>query len=194
MNVRALATAVAVELGEGWSATDGWWGTGDAKLLGPAGAVLHLMVARSRAGRIAVSGVFDRRQHDRIRYEEEGQAGEITVAADSTPEKIASHIQRRLLPEYLALLAVVTQRIAHADAVTAEKAAVVTRLARLLPGGRRRGTEHHVDFDGNGVRGHAVPSYPWPSVRFQVDLSVDDAMALALWLADRSSGINGGAG
>lgn len=191
LDMDKLAAAVAQRLGPGWSAGEGPWGSGDAKLTGPGGAVLHIQLATAhRPPRVAVGGMFDRELRDHIRSEERSLDGDITVAADSSPQRIADHIHRRLLPNYLMLLDRVTQRRDAANAVDRDKSAVMDQLAGLLPpDGRQHRTGHWVDFSGaNGLKGHATTCYPWPRVRFEVDLSVPDAVALAQWLSDRSTG------
>lgn len=107
-NLRTITTEVARLLsgltGQQWQArldTEGSDSSWRQNIDGPDQAAIFVSNTWGGKGRIHLSGSFP---HD-VRFSYQEQRPTITVAETTTPERIAKEIQRRLLPEYLPLLA-----------------------------------------------------------------------------------------
>lgn len=188
----AVARGVAVSLGDGWEAQPGYWSNGeDARITGPNGAGLHLRRTdtwKASGGRLEISGCLDRELSDRLRYNEQSSF-KITVAPDKRHHLIANDVKRRLLPDYLATLAVAQERKAEHDKAEQEKRERLEALAANLPDATRGEREPDSVFFGGGrygngtVRGEVKESYDGGTEWTVHVRSREDALALAAFLS-----------
>ncbi len=150
----AYAQAVAKALGDGWTYNDadnrdvdGEWPRW-AQIARTDGGGLH--VSREwNTGRYLWSGEYprDASGHDQTPYN--AKRPSITVSPDKSPEQVARDITRRLVPDYLALLAQTRERIDRADAYanTARRNAVtLAKILDTVPGEHARQGDAAVRF------------------------------------------------
>lgn len=112
-DLRALASAVSAELGEGWSldADQNW----SAQVRGPASQMLSLSSGSyNDLTRVVIHGVFPRDHRGEYPYMRPADKAEISVASDRGAAVIAKEIRRRLLPTYEPALAALLARQADA--------------------------------------------------------------------------------
>lgn len=142
--IHDIARAVAPLLGPGWvyfrkADADGdlsWW----AEVQHDDGRALHFGNADNHGKAISVSGIFPRKLatgetcdylHRKLPDGTEAVKS-ISVGRTRPPAAIARDVLRRLMPSYVAQLAVVRQCIAERDKVDAERAQLAAKVAELL--------------------------------------------------------------
>lgn len=162
------ARAIAVALGDGWDAKNGYADDGrDAFLFRASGELIHLTRDGYRqSGRIEIMGtgepeLSDHWPHDRARQGR--RRHQITVSTTKTPDQIARDISRRLLPEYLAAFdtAVAAKRVA--DEWETARQRLVNEIIDTLDGKATpphcRGDVEFGDWHSNSeINGHVTVS------------------------------------
>lgn len=172
INVLKVAREVATELGEGWTAREGYHSNG-AFLDGPDGESLGFYLYD---GRIRIDGNYQ--GYEAVYYRFSDGDPEITVSPTKEPRLMARDINRRLMGRYLELLAVLRERKAKRDEQAAREAAAIERLRGVLPNlvNRNGGSTH--DFGGYGlVQGEA--RYYSGMVKLKVELPEEYALEVA---------------
>lgn len=197
--LRKLADAIAVSLGEGWSGSDGR-SSGHAYLDGPDGVRLQLRTGTYQIGndRLAISGDMPADWHDHApsRYGEGPQdPGTITVAISKAPARIAGDITRRLLPGWRTYLAATAENKARSEArdqATQEFGdafiAALGGRGRWLDDNRHSSRRRQLTEIDAGRYGDAIQC----RIRIgdevaieRLQMSRDDALAFAAWMATR---------
>lgn len=137
MNAIEWTTAVAKELGDGWTAAE----YGDqsycrpmAYLNGPDGMQLFVGIGGYRKeGRVEITWSIDRELTTHASYGQDTRK-EITVAESKTAKRAAGDITRRLLAELPGLLAELRKRKVDADDAEATRDRQITKLVNILGG------------------------------------------------------------
>jgi hypothetical protein len=183
MKVRDIATAVAAELGDGWTASNGTWEDGsDAYLNGPDVRVyVHMSRSYATRGRMVISGALaPEQQHVFVRTD--GRRPEITASPTKAPRLIAGDIRRRLLPDLRTLVDKLNARVYERQAAALVRDARVKALADNIPGARVSGDDpRRVDFGTLSNGGHLVQESDG-DVRFEFRLPLGKAPQLAEFL------------
>lgn len=197
INVRVLADKIAAEMGDGWTAEDGYHDR-DALLVAPVdnvaadGVRLHLATngqwRQADRGKLTVRPSFpDGWVRDHLRYDE--SIPTIKVSADKAPRTIARDIARRLLPDAVTLTLALRHRAGLHDAaerardgVVAEIAAAFGRRAKICQG--RDGLDRvQLGRYGDPVSGDARVMYGGGEVEVTLRLTSGHAVELAAFLA-----------
>jgi hypothetical protein len=187
----AYAAEVAKALGDGWTYTRTFDGDGKptwfATLTGPNGASLHLS-RESRTGRYQWSGNYPRDAKGQDHKPYNATRPEISTSPEKTPVQAARDITRRLLPDYLALLARCQEGVDAANTYVDTTARNVARLAEIL--GREpdkrptSGSEASVRFYWRGGDTYGDVMVNGNHVRIDVKLPMDQAERLLPILRD----------
>jgi hypothetical protein len=128
VEIPAIATEVARELGNGWCVDPAWDANG-RMLDHTDGRRLHVHKPWNKDGFVAVSGVYP---HPTAYYFRPEDRFEINVRADRGAEVIAREVTRRLLPDYADVLAKVKAAdVQHRDAY-AKREAFTARVYAVL--------------------------------------------------------------
>lgn len=153
IGLKNIAHDVAKALGKGWSVEKKERDYSHyVEVLGPDGAAISISTAREK-DRLYISGNYD----DRIDGEQvwlvpyKTTNPSITVAMTKSAEQIAADITRRLLPDYLPLLADCQKTVEQHKSFRATTAATADRVAAAV-GGR-------VDGPRNGRSSTQVSVY-----------------------------------
>lgn len=178
-DVPAVARDVAIELGEGWSASPGVWDTDeDAFLEGPGGLTLHM-----RHNKYINKGQFQIGLALRELYDfrsREKSVSDINASVTKMPRQIAGEITRRLLDKAIPVFREALARKRAHD----EREAATVRLAediRSAIGGSARvnKSDHQVRLGeyGDETRVEVDPRHG--SIVFRVETTPERAIALA---------------
>jgi hypothetical protein len=188
-DIARLAREIARALGDDWkSELQPDSHSPAAHLHGPDGAKVHLVAGPNSApGRLVIRGILDHK------YELSSDGDHhITVSLDKPAAQVAGAIARRLLPDYLPVLAKVQERKRIAEARAATRDALTDALVACLGDGARRGQSGHIDFGSHrtGVNGEVkIPRGDY-YVTWEVNVPQDlcqrfAAMVLALRSTER---------
>ncbi|XVV02780.1 hypothetical protein ACQPW3_36340 [Actinosynnema sp. CA-248983] len=177
----AIAKGVAVELGDGWSASEGHWSIHeDAYLHGADGVRLHVAFNRySSSTQMSISGSLGE-LHEFKPYN--ADTGSINVSIKKTPKQIAGDITRRLLPITAPTFAEALERKRAHDAEESRRAALAEEIRAALGEGasvNNRENDHGVRLGNwnSATRVEVDPRYG--SVKFKIETTPELAVLLA---------------
>ncbi|MCG8926632.1 hypothetical protein [Lentzea sp. CC55] len=136
LDVRAIAEGVAAELGEGWTASKGYWESReDAHLHGPDGLRLHVRFnAYASKTQMAISDDLGE-LHQFKPYD--AVSNNINVSIKKTPKQIAGDIKSRLLPKAALVFAATQERKRAHDEREARHAALAEEIRAAFGGDAR---------------------------------------------------------
>lgn len=131
----ALALKIAPLLGDDWSVETERESSWNALIYGPNGARIFIAGEHFKPApcKLEIAGWLPEGSRDVVHYDET-MTHKIGASESRGAEVIAREITRRLLPEYLAHLADVTERIAKRNDAAATRAATIVKLAQDFRG------------------------------------------------------------
>ncbi|WP_143532584.1 hypothetical protein [Saccharothrix sp. ALI-22-I] len=179
VDVFAIAKDVAVELGDGWSASEGHWSHAqDAYLDGPDGVRLHMAQNHyTSKTHMSISGALGELHHFKP-YD--ASTGDINVSIKKTPKQVAGDITRRLLPVAAPVFAEAQKRKRAHEENEARIAALAEEI-RAAMGQDAKVSERDHEVTLGGWNGHTRVSVDprYGSVKFKIETTPELAVLLA---------------
>jgi hypothetical protein len=172
--LKAIGEKVAPLLGDEWLIDHSWEGRG-VMLTGNEGRAIILYLAWNNKNRLVIDGSFQNGLNQYLPYYEKREKTEITVKADSTPERIAKEIKRRLMPPYERVLAYTKEAKRRDDEHKAEKRRALEMVKEAI------GEDARVYMDEEVLAYDPYPinaSYSMGEIKLHITLPLEKAIEI----------------
>jgi hypothetical protein len=172
--LKAIGEKVAPLLGDEWLIDHSWEGP-TIMLTGNEDRAIILSLAWNNKQRLVINGSFQNDLVQYLPYYEDREKTEITVKMDSTPERIAKEIKRRLMPPYERILAYAKERKEKDDEYQAEKRRALEMVKEAI------GEDASVYMDEEVLAYDPYPinaSYSMGEIKLHITLPLEKAIEI----------------